>query len=303
MDFENDHKFELMTSTALKGKAPEGFNWAGYYKTFQRIVITPRQLANLVQRGYATTPVWETARKEENFVSAQHLAFDFDSGDETAALDYLMRVGTFAWMFASFAYTTPSHTPEAPRGRVVFVLEYPIYDPAEFRAAYQAVAWKILQDGSVTDPACKDPLRLYYGSPGCTGKPNWSVLGKAALELVQAEYEAARPVARKELPGRVTVEAPSANMKDAKLQWGGRVVRQAADGERHTVLLKTAHTLGGYVAGAGIAEGDVVAELLAATSSWGDDKERERIIRDGLKTGQGKPLHFQVRQSAGSLLP
>lgn len=302
MDFENDHQFEVMASTALKGKAPDGFNWAAYYKTFRRIVLTPRQLANLVQRGYATTPVWHTARREENFISAQHMAFDFDTGDETSSLDYLMRDGTFAWLFASFGYTTPSHTPEAPRSRLVFVLEYPIYDPAEYRAAYQAVALKIAQDGSYCDPACKDSLRLYYGSPHCTGVGNWSVLGTAALELAQKEHEKVRPVVVAQ-PARVKVERPSDNMKAAKLQWGGRVIAGAPQGERHTVLLKTAHTLGGYVAGAGIAESDVIAELMAASAAWGDDRERERIIRDGITSGVDRPLYFEVKQSAGSMLP
>ena len=128
MNFENEFQFEVMGSSALVGKAPAGFDWARYYRTFRRVVMSPRELAVHVWRGYAFTPVWEGSRREECFVSAGHLAFDFDKGDETSSLDFLMREGSFAWMFASFGYATPSSTPEAPRSRLVFVLEQPICD-------------------------------------------------------------------------------------------------------------------------------------------------------------------------------
>ena len=160
MYFKDDYRLDVMTSTALVNKAPARFDWAHYYSTFQKQTISPRALAISVWRGYGFTPVWMAARREENFVSAGHLAFDFDAGDESSSLEYIRREGTFVWMFASFGYTTASHTDAAPRCRVVFVLEYPITTPAEYRRVYQAVAWYIGIDGSSTDPACKDPLRL-----------------------------------------------------------------------------------------------------------------------------------------------
>jgi hypothetical protein len=53
IDFENGHRFEVMTSTALIGKAPKGFNWAAYYATFEPgALMTPRELAVHIWRGY-----------------------------------------------------------------------------------------------------------------------------------------------------------------------------------------------------------------------------------------------------------
>lgn len=292
-DFENGHKFELMVSTALEGKAPAGFDWAAFYKTFRRQVMTPREMAVHIWRGYSFTPVWATARREENFVSAGHIAFDFDAGDETSSLDYLMRVGTFAWMFASFGYSTPSSTPEAPRSRLVFILESPIYSPNEYRAVYQAVAWWIGRDGSHTDPACKDPLRLYYGSKKCTVAPNWSVLGKASIDVVMAEYKAAHPAPVKPVKATVPV-TPNNGMKAAKLAQLGRTVNGAREGERHNTLLKMARLGGGYIAGGALDEAAVVAELSAAARGWGDDeREIERVIRDGIANGKAEPISFQ----------
>ncbi len=293
-DFENGFQLELMTSSALTGKAPAGFNWAAFYKTFRRSIMTPREMAIHIWRGHSFTPVWENARREENFISAGHLALDFDAGDETSSLDHLMRVGTFAWMFASFAYSTPSSTPDAPRSRLVFILEYPIYDPGEYRAVYQAVAWWIGRDGSRTDPACKDPLRLYYGSPGCDVRPNWSVLGAATIEYVLDEYRAAHPPALPVTDSRAVVVDPTPGMKDGKLAQIGRAVNTAPKGERHNTLLKMARLGGGYIAGGVLDETAVINELTAASRGWGDDeREIERVIRDGIANGKGQPLQMK----------
>lgn len=294
-DFENDFQFEVMTSKALVGKAPAHFNWSQFYRTFRREWLTPRKLAEHVWRGHSFTPVWDKARREENFVSAGHMAFDFDAGDESSGLDALMAVGSFAWMFGSFGYSTPSSTPDAPRSRVVYVLEYPIDNAAEYREAYQAVAWWMLGDGAVTDPACKDPLRLYYGSPRCDVRPNWSVLGKAALDYVVTEYRAAHPPA---LPVREVAYVPvppDDRRVNSKLAQLGNRVRNAPQGDGHNTLLKTARLAGGYIATNALDEAAVVTELVHAALArpWADDEaEIRRVIADGIANGKGQPIQF-----------
>ena len=293
-DFENGYRFELSASTALVGKAPPHFNWKAFYDTFSPVVMTPRELAVHIWRGYSFTPVWHTARREENFVSAGHLAFDFDAGDETSSLNYLLRVGSFAWMFASFGYATPSSAPDSPRSRLVFVLEYPIDNPVEYRAVYQAVAWCIARDGSETDPACKDPLRLYYGSPRCDLRPNWSVLGAATLEYVMAEYRAAHPPAPpKVAPALVPVE-PDEKRINGMLAQLGRRVSAAPLGEGHITLLRQARLAGGYIASNALDEAAVIRELTAAAMSRPEANaaEIERAIADGIAHGKGQPLQF-----------
>ena len=293
-DFENGYRFELSASTALVGKAPPHFNWKAFYDTFSPVVMTPRELAVHIWRGYSFTPVWHTARREENFVSAGHVALDFDAGDETSSLDHLLRDGTFAWMFAAFGYSTPSSTPDSPRSRLVFVLEYPIYDPAEYRAVYQAVAWCIARDGSETDPACKDPLRLYYGSPRCDLRPNWSVLGAAALEYVMAEYRAAHPPAPPRIAPALVPVAPDEKRVNGKLAQLGRRVANAPLGEGHITLLRQARLAGGYIASGSLDETAVINELTAAAMRRPEANEAEiqRAIADGIAHGKGQPVQF-----------
>ena len=305
VDFEKEHTFDVMASTALRGKAPDGFDWGRYYRTFGRVTATPRQLAVHIWQGFAFTPVWHTARREANFVSAGHMAFDFDAGDTSSSLDHLMRVGSFAWMFASFAYATPSSTPAAPRSRVVFVLEFPIFDPAEYRAAYGAVAWWLGQEGSYTDPACKDPLRLYYGSPECQMRPNWSVLGAATLRYVEGEYKAAHPpTAPRSL--RVIDTSPGEGLIAWKRRRIVEAIRSAPKGERHRTLLRRAREAGGYVASGVFNEGEIAAELAAAAGDLGEGengrKEVEQVVRDGLRYGKAAPLYFERAESLRELL-
>lgn len=304
MDFENGYQVDVMTSTALINKAPARFDWSRYYSTFRRQTLTPRELAVSVWRGYGFTPVWATARREENFVAAWHMGFDFDAGDESSSLDYIMRDGTFAWMFASFGYTTVSHTEEAPRARVVFVLEYPIESPAEYRRVYQAVAWYIASDGSQTDPACKDPLRLYYGSKRARVWPNWSLLGEGTIDYITGEYDAAHPPVAMPVNTRVPVEA-SPSLQNAKLQQFGRAVQDAPRGEGHHTLLRIATTAGGYVASGAIDRQAVVAELTAAamTRPEPNANDIERAINDGLNHGAARPLQFEAARRVGDLLP
>ena len=304
MDFENGYQVDVMTSTALINKAPARFDWSRYYSTFRRQTLTPRELAVSVWRGYGFTPVWATARREENFVAAWHMAFDFDAGDESSSLDYIMRDGTFAWMFASFAYTTVSHTDAAPRSRVVFVLESPIESPAVYRRIYQAVAWYIASDGSLTDPACKDPLRLYYGSKGARVWPNWSLLGEGTIDYITGEYDAAHPPVAMPVNTRVPVEA-SPSLQNAKLQQFGRAVQDAPLNEGHHTLLRIATTAGGYVASGALDRTDVEAELTAAAMSRPDPNaaDIQRAIADGLAYGAARPLHFEAARPVGDYLP
>jgi hypothetical protein len=306
-DFENQHRIDVMTSTALINKAPKQFNWNAFYKTFQRQTISPRELAIHVWRGYSFTPVWKDNRREGDYVTAYHLAFDFDAGDETSSLPYLMQPGSFAWMFASFGYTTPSHTAEAPRARVVFALEYPIDNPQEYREVYQAVAWMISGDGSYTDPACKDPLRLYYGSKGCEVSPNWSVLSKATIDCVLAQYREAHPAVEQKATLRRIETNPSEKVKDIRRRRIVEAVSNAPKGERHITLLRRAREAGGYVASGAFNEADIAADLIAAAGDFGDGetgrKEAERVVRDGLRYGKAAPLQFETVYPVGEILP
>lgn len=302
MDFENGYRLQMMGSEALKGKAPASWtprDWGHYHKTFRRMTVTPREMAIHVWRGYAFTPVFTEARKEEFFCWAYHIALDFDTGDESSSLPFLLeRPGTFAWMFASFGYSTPSSTTERPRSRVVFILDAPIHTPAEYREVYQAVAWRMAEEGSYTDPACKDALRLYYGSPRCEVTTNWSVLGVGTIQVLLEQYRAAHPP-RPAAPTSKPPARPNNDYIEIRRRQILDAVRHAPEGERHTTLLRRARQAGGYVAAGYFSQNDIEQSLIEAASANSDDPPGtiERAVRDGIAHGLTAPLYLDQASS------
>lgn len=169
-----EHPIEVMINRSLVGKMrPDATpaDWSRYHAAFKREQMTARGLAVNVYRGFSFCPVYDGHRRQEHFKGAWHVAFDFDDN----GLDALRAVEWAAW-YASFGYSTPSSTETAPKCRVVFILESPLTDPQQYRDLYHALAWRFAEAGMMTDPACKDIIRLYYGSPRCALWDNWSIL-------------------------------------------------------------------------------------------------------------------------------
>lgn len=297
-DFENGFSLKVMVSTYLKGKAPAGWNnWPRFHRSFTPTTLSPRELAISIWKGYAFCPVYDGRRREECFKSAGHIAFDFDDGDETSSLPYLMKEGSFSWMFASFAYSTPSSTPETPKSRVVFILEKPIEDAQQYRNVYQALSWWITNvDGSKSDPQCKDSLRLYFGSPNCQVVPNWSILGEGSIAEVMGAYRQEHPPHQKsELKPTPAAPVDSDIVKQKKRLWLEQV-ELASKGTRHETLLKTARLLGGYIASGYYETDNIEDELLRAALKNTDEPEHNlmRTIKDGIAHGKGAPLRFDM---------
>lgn len=270
--------------------------WAEYHRHFRPFHTTARGLAAEVYRGFAFCPVYTGRRLQTNFTEAWHIAFDLD----TAGLEQV-RALTWVDFFTSFAYSTPSSTPEAPRSRCVFIFDKPVTDPERYRTIYKAIAWRFTVDGFPTDPSCKDVLRLFFGSPRCALWPNWSVLGMATCdELIEQwreaipaknEFKAApvkRPAAANQLPARFLEVA-----SDKLLEH----VRQAPDGQKHYTLRKIAYVFGGYVAG-GYYDRDTAIEWLeqAIHPRARDKALASRTIRECLIAGMGEPLQFEDRE-------
>jgi hypothetical protein len=297
MDFRTEHKIKIMYSDGLVGKAPAHWkpaDWVRYYATFKAAEVTPRTFAGLIWQGYGFTPLWGNGRrKEENFTEAHHVAFDFDA--HGAALDVLMAAGSFAWYYASFAYATPSSTQDHPKSRVVFVLLEPITDAAYYRRLYKAMAWLFAEGGSYTDPACKDPLRLYYGSPKANMVGNWSVVTPEMAEMWIGQYDRAHPATIDDKPAMRRVE-PGEGWKERKLAALCDNIANAPDGERHAARIKNAYVAGGYIA-SGALDHDETEQALDSgrpcktpTTRWG----RPRRLWTALNGA--KPIPFMWKR-------
>ena len=104
--------------------------------------------------GLLFSPVTYTGErvKQEAVTTITALVLDYDDGtDPLAAIE--------PWLPYDFViYTTHSHTPEAPRFRLVFPLATPA-EPEPFRALWR---WAAERAAGEIDRTCKDLFRRYY---------------------------------------------------------------------------------------------------------------------------------------------
>lgn len=301
MDFKNNHKIDVMISKMLRGKAPKDFNWSQFHRSFRRYTLSPYQLAGAIWQGYSFTPVFDGSRKEKNFVESWHIAFDFDKGG--AAIDHVMKDGHIADLFSSFVYETPSSTAQSPRSRAVFIFDYPLKSSQRMRDLYQAIAWKFRSYGAMCDEQCKDPLRLFYGSPGAKMQGNWSVLGTqsmwddqpSCIDTIIAEFRNANPIKTIPIENKQPLSKDQAAIVVDRLADN---IRYAPDGDKHNQRNKTAYTVGGIVAAGQISQNDAMQILEdAALSNTNNAELAKKEVQQALNEGMQKPLALDLPEA------
>lgn len=134
--------------------------WA--YAAFDNVQWTPVQIIEHVRAGHAICVAATTNnhRKSDYFKSAQIMGVDFDKGPGVVELLNNPLVDGYAFL----VYATPSSTDDAPRSRVLFLLDAPITDASEYRKLLKRLMYRLDVDG--IDEQCKDPVRIFYGSKG-----------------------------------------------------------------------------------------------------------------------------------------
>jgi hypothetical protein len=128
-------------------------------------------------------------RRDEFFVSRQLFMVDIDSGMTIPELFD----NEFYNAYGAGFYTTPSHTDSAHRFRIMFVTETPIFSKSLARYLFMG----LMRTFAHADPACKDGVRLFYGTPDCVLKefsnrilPDVVVSKLIADELAREEAQA-----------------------------------------------------------------------------------------------------------------
>jgi len=161
-----DNTYHIGIGPALNAKIAHGDPyWFTFNGSFVNKELPQLDIASALYDGHAITtccnPQW---RKTENYKLGQHIGLDFDTEDKRSTIPELMK-DSFIKKYASIIYTTPSHTPDKPRARVIFLLDQPIHQPNNYALAATSLLWIF----GAADPQCKDPVRFFYGGkPGAT---------------------------------------------------------------------------------------------------------------------------------------
>jgi hypothetical protein len=187
-------------------------------------------------------------------------------------------------------HTTPSHSPDAPRARVVFFLDQPIDDAAGFQAAAKFLVSQF--DGA--DEHCTDASRFFYGAFNCDIWLSQNILPVRQLRHFYRRWYRHQPieVPRDEKIIRLNEYRPSsdkqddtrrAHLIDAILA----PVYAAREGGRNSTLNRQAFLAGKDIRAGKLHESEIIPLLLSAAKSVGlDEKEASRTIQSGLRGSQ-----------------
>lgn len=214
MDTDDAPQFKVALAPALSGKIPPGSPlWPRFNASFENMEI---ESVNLAARIYDGQPIttWHRDhwRTSANFMLGQHIGIDFDTGDARSSFNVLL-ADPFIARWASMLYTTPSHTPEAPRARVLFLLDTPIHQAANYTAAASALLWLF----GTADRQCKDAVRFFYGGRPGACELEWldNVLPLERVKDMIRLYQNTGAKAKRQVANGYTATPDQAEMKAA----------------------------------------------------------------------------------------
>ena len=248
-------------------------------------------------------------RHNANLLTISGLEGDYDGEEMSfdAARAILIKAGVLAIL-----YTSPSHTEDLPRWRVLAPLsaEYPPERRDQFMGrlnglvggVFSRESWTLSQSyyfGSVKDnPSHR--AELIPGTPiDLMPELDADAIGKPGAT---AASESERPVSS---------EGAGTAISDFRLERYRLTVldtlrREAVDGQKHFALLRISTTLGGFQAEAGFTDAEAWAWLKdCLPDSVLDWAAAKKTALDGLKRGRAKPivLEDRPRPASGTATP
>jgi replicative DNA helicase len=237
-------------------------------------------------------PGWSPAtfkgdrRKKEACDTVSAIVLDYDEGNlDSAALVWGTVYG--------FIHTTPSHSPEHHRFRVILPLSRAV-SPAEQQQLFSWARGIANDAGHTIDETTKDPSRFWFvpgvksGAPFETRELKGDHINVDGL-LRELEKPQLLPLSK---PVRVQVPKPSreARYSNAALERASNAIRTAPDGQRNDTLNKQAHAIGGLVASGHIDANEATNVLWSAALEAGlPETEAAKTLNSGFASGEKRP--------------
>lgn len=186
-EYNPDTTYKVSIGPVLWDKIPQGsYYWGEFNGAFKNQEVKHGEFGNYIYGGHTFTTWHNQWRDSKNYLAGQHLGIDFDTEDKRSEVDTLIK-DPFIEKYAALVYTTVSHKIDAQRARVVFLLDAPIQQPANYIAAVSSLLW--LFGGA--DRQCKDCVRFFYAM-GQGGRIEWlpNVLPLSIVKDMIARYKA-----------------------------------------------------------------------------------------------------------------
>lgn len=262
--------------------------------SFRRMTITPKNFVQTVSSGFAwAVGVYtDNHRIKSKFQSSQVLALDFD---DCVSIPELLEI-PFIQHYALCLHPTPSHQPDYPKTRVIFVLDTPVIN-----GGY----WELLQLGLLDkftdfhpDPKCKDCARFFYGCD----TPGTVINTQAVLPLSVVTKLAEKHILADEIRRNAPPPPPMQLSDDGIDKYVETaidnelmILRTTPDGMRNNQLFKSGCSLFGLSKGNyPVTDGYIESQLKHLGASVGlASHEIEATIQSALRTAQ--PRYMEIR--------
>lgn len=252
---------------------------------FQDRVGTLADIRDEIKSGFAIcgAQLGNRTRRKANVIGSHWVLIDIDGDwDIPSALDI-----PFVQDHCALIYTTPSHTPENNRFRLIFVLPEFVED----RKAVEAVIRSVMSVIPQADAACKDACRIFFGNTGATFplyNPEATlseafvadaIANAKAEEKTKAEAKAKKHIRCRRYSSTDGVEAQLAEILDALSFIPPRRPGSGTYEESLTVLMALANELGE-------SEAIRIAEQWSSTEGdWDVARKIRSFDRDGVSIG------------------
>jgi hypothetical protein len=137
-----------------------GMDFTEAWQNFKPTVTTPDALAKHITTGQAFSAGIYAAGKRKNagFICAWILPVDLDKDPRTT--DQLLQIPLIR-DHCAMVYRTPSYSEDAPRHRLVFILDEPVTGTERYRALVYGVMHEL---GLTIDPASAKPAQPFFGT-------------------------------------------------------------------------------------------------------------------------------------------
>jgi len=247
--------------------------------------------------AFAPDDDWHQIDKRATYIGGPHrckrcslprrwLAFDVDHG---LTADGLVALRAALAGVSCLIYTTASHTPEAPRVRIVVELDAPA-TRAQGGAASTAFRARIDMLLDITWDVATDRGEQPLYLPPADAKM-WRVQGPAAvLSELLAEAPPAAPDMDDNRTLRAPRNAPESPSAAHYLAWLADSVEHAADGDRNAALYRAAADAAKVDQ---LTDAEIEAKLSAAAEAAGlDPGEIGKTLLSGLAHGRTQPARL-----------
>ena len=241
-----------------------GYNW-------NTVDLEFNDLFTMVSEGgYALGPALKSDhRVYNNFVSHNVALVDIDGGMK---LDQLADFPFYAAFGAGY-YTTPSHTENDHRFRIIYHLTKPVTDPETMQVLYLG----LLAIHGAADISCKDPARLFYGTVNAVRKEQTGrMLTEDGVEYILEEGLAYLPTPQPQ--AQIAIQNNFAPISNTKMSQILNDLRKYYADLQYDVRFSVARAVANEI---GIAS--AISEMRARWDDSSKSVKYEQLLKDPLR--------------------